>query len=150
MLASLLVTTTAISTASACTGKVTGGGQCVTEERKEIPSASFGFNAMWTGKSILQGELNYVDHTTGMHVHIHELDYLEVWETLEGNKPMPLRKAIFGDHAPSMVRKVSGLMCTLRTTENQAKRTNSKYMSTMAEPNLLLMMQQYTMAVAAM
>jgi hypothetical protein len=28
-------------------GKVTGGGQCVVGDHKEIPSASFGFNAMW-------------------------------------------------------------------------------------------------------
>ena len=31
-----------------------------------------------------------------MHVHIHELEYLEVWHDLPGNKPHPLMKAIFG------------------------------------------------------
>jgi hypothetical protein len=43
-----------------------------------------------------KGELDYVDHITGMHVHIHELTYLEVWEDLPGNKPWPLMKARFG------------------------------------------------------
>ena len=78
-------------------GKVTGGGQCVVGEHKEIPSASYGFNAMWFSRDPApKGEINYVDHTTGQHVHVHILTYLEVWEDLPGNKPHPLRKAIFG------------------------------------------------------
>lgn len=77
-------------------GKVTGGGQCIVGDNVNIPSASFGFNAMWFSRDPSpKGELNYVDHITGMHVHIHELTYLEVWEDLPGNKPWPLRKAIF-------------------------------------------------------
>jgi hypothetical protein len=80
-------------------GKVTGGGQCVVGQHKKIPSASFGFNAMWfEGKQILKGEINYVDHTTGQHVHVHELTYLTVWEDNPGNKPWPKQKAIFGGY----------------------------------------------------
>ena len=77
-------------------GKVTGGGQCIVEGCENIPCASFGFNAMWFSKDDFpKGELNYVDHTTGMHVHIHELEYLAVWESLPGNKPWPFQKAEF-------------------------------------------------------
>jgi len=79
------------------TGKVTGGGQCIVGANKKIPSASFGFNAMWFSRDASpKGEINYVDHITGKHYHVHDLDYLYVWETLQGNKPMPLKKAIFG------------------------------------------------------
>jgi hypothetical protein len=77
-------------------GKVTGGGQCVVGDHKEIPSASFGFNAMWFSRDAKpKGEINYVDHTTGQHVHVHLLDYLLVWEDLPGNKPHPMMKAKF-------------------------------------------------------
>jgi len=78
-------------------GKVTGGGQCIVGENIEVPSASFGFNAIYfTARDVLKGELNYVDHLTGMHVHVHELTYLDVWWDLPGNKPYPLMKAAFG------------------------------------------------------
>ena len=77
-------------------GKVTGGGQCIVGDNENIPSASFGFNAMWfSGDQYPKGELNYVDHISGMHVHMHELTYLVVWEELPGNKPWPYRKAYF-------------------------------------------------------
>ena len=57
MIIQLMVTTRA-------TGKVTGGGQCITDDRSEIPAASFGFNAMWFSKDPApKGELNYIDHT---------------------------------------------------------------------------------------
>lgn len=79
------------------TGKVTGGGQCIVGENIEIPSASFGFNAMWFSRNpIPNGELDYVDHTTGQHVHVHDLTYLEVWDDAPGNKPWPMLKAKFG------------------------------------------------------
>ena len=78
-------------------GKVTGGGQCVVGEHKELPSASFGFNAMWFSRDDApKGEINYVDHTTGQHVHVHILTYLSVWQDLPGNKPHPMMKAKFG------------------------------------------------------
>lgn len=73
-------------------GKVTGGGQIVIPEGK----GSFGFNAMWFSRDPApKGELEWVDHDTGMKVHVHLLDYLEVWEELVGNKPWPLQKAFF-------------------------------------------------------
>ena len=78
-------------------GKVTGGGQCIVGANKEIPSASFGFNAMWFSRDPSpKGEINYVDHITDMHVHAHDLTYLEVWFDEPGNKPWPLMKAKFG------------------------------------------------------
>lgn len=79
------------------TGKVTGGGQCIVGDNEMIPSASFGFNAMWFSRNPTpNGELDYVDHTTGQHVHIHDLTYLEVWFDEPGNKPWPMMKAKFG------------------------------------------------------
>jgi hypothetical protein len=78
-------------------GKVTGGGQCIVGENEEIPSASFGFNAMWFSRDPSpKGEINYVDHITGQHVHVHDLTYLEVWQDEPGNKPWPMLKAKFG------------------------------------------------------
>jgi len=79
------------------TGKVTGGGQCIVGDNEMIPSASFGFNAMWFSRNPApNGEINYVDHITGKHVHVHELTYLEVWQDEPGNKPWPMMKAKFG------------------------------------------------------
>ncbi len=78
-------------------GKVTGGGQCVIEGVKDtIPAGSFGFNAMWFSRNELpNGEINYVDHVTGDHVHVHQLQFLNVWEPEPGNKPQPQMKAWF-------------------------------------------------------
>jgi hypothetical protein len=78
-------------------GKVTGGGQCITASSTTIPAASFGFNAMWFSRDPTpMGEINYVDHVTGQHVHVHKLTYLTVWFPEPGNKPEPLLKAKFG------------------------------------------------------
>jgi len=77
------------------TGWVTGGGQCITPLSGTIPSASFGFNAMWSKDGTPKGEINYVDLITGQHVHVHELTYLHVWGTMEGNKPSELKYAEF-------------------------------------------------------
>ena len=76
-------------------GKVTGGGQImVGEGKKDV--GSFGFNAMWFSRDPgPKGELQYLNHKTGDLVHAHILDYLIVWEPLEGNKPMPLNYAYF-------------------------------------------------------
>lgn len=79
------------------TGKVTGGGQCTVGNNTKIPSASFGFNAMWFSRNPTpNGEINYIDHITGQHVHVHDLTYLEVWFDEPGNKPWPMMKAKFG------------------------------------------------------
>lgn len=79
------------------TGKVTGGGQCIVGDNEMIPSASFGFNAMWFSRNPTpNGELDYVDHITGQHVHVHDLIYLEVWQDEPRNKPWPMLKAKFG------------------------------------------------------
>ncbi len=78
-------------------GKVTGGGQCIVGNNTMIPSASFGFNAMWFSRNPTpNGEINYVDHISGQHVHVHDLTYLEVWQDEPGNKPWPMQKAKFG------------------------------------------------------
>ena len=88
-----------ISTAFACGGKITGGGQCIVDGNMDIPSASFGFNVMAplnaAGPEEVKGELNYVDHTTGKHLHAHEMIYVETWEYEEDNKPWPLRQGAF-------------------------------------------------------
>ena len=105
----VLASNMAIATASASApgGKVTGGGQCIVGSNTEIPSASFGFNAMWFSRDPTpKGELNYVDHLTGMHVHIHELDYVYVGVDLPGNKPWPKRIATFG--GPCTIDGVGG------------------------------------------
>lgn len=79
------------------TGKVTGGGQCIVGSNTQIPSASFGFNAMWFSRNPApNGEINYIDHITGQHVHVHILTYLVVWFDEPGNKPWPMMKAMFG------------------------------------------------------
>jgi hypothetical protein len=86
-----------IRTSAPGNGKVTGGGQCIVGPNTEIPSASFGFNAMWFSRDPTpKGELNYIDHITGQHVHVHDLTYLEVWDDAPGNKPWPMLKAKFG------------------------------------------------------
>ena len=99
-LAGLILMVLVIQSVSACeppeTGKITGGGHGKIGENG-IPGGSFGFNVMWFSKDPgPKGELEYVDHNTGMNVHAHDIDYLEVWEELVGNKPWPLKKGIFG------------------------------------------------------
>ncbi len=99
MAATILMAALAISTAVplsyACEGKVTGGGQCIVGTNTKIPSASFGFNVMSSDRQGVKGELNYVDHISGMHVHMHIIDYLEVWGPEPGNKPWPFQYAFF-------------------------------------------------------
>ena len=103
----LQITIIEVMVSTSATGKVTGGGQCITGLSSEIPAASFGFNAMWFSRDPApKGELNYIDHITGMHVHIHAMTYLEVSVDEPGNKPMPLRIAIFG--GPCRINGVEG------------------------------------------
>jgi hypothetical protein len=104
----LALTVLTVPFAFACepTGWVTGGGQCIVGANTKIPSASFGFNAMHSKDGTPKGELDYVDHITGKHVHIHELDYLWVWGTMPGNKPSELMVAMFG--GPCTIDGVGG------------------------------------------
>jgi len=75
--------------------KVTGGGHGKIGENG-IPGGSFGFNVMWFSRDEFpKGELNYVDHNTGMKIQAHDIEFLRVWEELPGNKPWPFRKAEF-------------------------------------------------------
>jgi len=78
-----------------CSGKVTGGGQCITGSSTTIPAASFGFNAMVTGPDDVKGELNYVDHVTLEHFHMHIVTWLDVTVDNPPNKPWPMRIADF-------------------------------------------------------
>jgi hypothetical protein len=80
------------------TGKITGGGQGdVAGADGMVPAGSFGFNVMWFSRDEYpKGELNYVDHIIGMHVHIHDMEYLSVWEDNPGNKPWPMLMGEFG------------------------------------------------------
>jgi len=61
-----------------CPGKVTGGGQipkvCAPEGK-----ASFGFIIVYyAGDPAPKGELQYIDHESGMKVHGHDMIYLKV------------------------------------------------------------------------
>ncbi|MCX6655585.1 MAG: hypothetical protein NTY03_10785 [Candidatus Bathyarchaeota archaeon] len=104
-LVALAIISLSAQSANAC-GWVTGGGQCIVEGNTKIPSASFGFNAMLDKDGNPKGELNYVDHIHGMHVHVHELQWLSVEDTWPGNKPSELRKVWFG--GPCTVNGVEG------------------------------------------
>jgi len=113
------------------TGKVTGGGQCIVGDDDEVPSASFGFNAMWFSRDPTpKGELNYIDHTTGMHVHIHTLTYLQVWEDLPGNKPYPLMKATFG--GPCTIDGIEGYFADVYVEDHGEPGTNDKFQITLS------------------
>ena len=113
-----------ISVTTLAGGKVTGGGYVCMH-------ASFGFNAMWfSSRAKLQGELNYVDHITGMHVHIHELTYLSVWEDLPGNKPWPLMKAIFG--GPCTIDGEEGFFADVYVEDNGEPGTMDKFQITLS------------------
>ena len=60
-------------------GKVTGGGHGKIPSSPGIPGGSFGFNGMYSEKNpVLKGEIQYVDHDTGMKVHGHTMTDLWV------------------------------------------------------------------------
>ena len=63
-------------------GKVTGGGQIeapVQTGGKKVDKASFGFNVMYQETDPApKGELEYLDHATGMNVHAHDMTRLVV------------------------------------------------------------------------
>lgn len=92
MLFAISVSILMLSTVYACPqGKVTCGGQIVVGSE-----ASFGFNTMQFSRDAgPKGELQYKDHVTGMTVHAHKLEFLEVYGDAPGNKPSTLRGARF-------------------------------------------------------
>lgn len=55
-----------------CPSKVTGGGQIGFTICCDYHRATFGFNIQCRGGN-LKGELQYVDHLTGMKIHIHDM-----------------------------------------------------------------------------
>lgn len=65
--------------AYSCTpGKVTGGGQIALSPI----AGSFGFNVMYkVGDTVPKGDLEYIDHETGMNVHAHDMTLLEVYDS---------------------------------------------------------------------
>jgi len=91
----VLMIPSAFPSVFAC-GKVTGGGHGKIGETVRTPAGSFGFNAMWFSRDPApKGELQYVDHITGMKVHAHDIDGLWVHTYLAGNKPWPYQVAEF-------------------------------------------------------
>jgi hypothetical protein len=105
-------------------GKVTGGGHGKVGTQVRTPAGSFGFNAMWTKKG-LKGELQYVDHTTGMKVHAHDLDYLYVYEPNPPNKPYPMKIAEFG--GPCTVNGEDGYYFYVYVEDNGEPGKNDKF-----------------------
>lgn len=82
-LAGLMLTVLLILPVSACVlpsyGKVTGGGHGKIPSSPGIPGGSFGFNVRWSeGDPAPKGEIQYVDHSTGMRVHGHTMTDLWV------------------------------------------------------------------------
>ncbi|MFX1495579.1 MAG: post-COAP-1 domain-containing protein [Promethearchaeota archaeon] len=123
-----------VSSVFACeppeTGKITGGGHGKIGENG-IPGGSFGFNVMWFSKDPApKGELEYVDHDTGMNVHAHSIEYLEVWEELIGNKPWPLRKGIFG--GPCTIDGESGFTFDVYIEDNGEPGKNDVFKITLS------------------
>jgi hypothetical protein len=72
----LTLFTMTVSLAYSCTpGKVTGGGQITLSPQR----GSFGFNIMYSaGDTVPKGDLEYIDHETGMNVHTHDMTGLVV------------------------------------------------------------------------
>jgi hypothetical protein len=68
-----------VSLAYSCTpGKVTGGGQITLSPQR----GSFGFNVMYSaGDTAPKGDLEYIDHETGMNVHAPDMTLLEVYDS---------------------------------------------------------------------
>jgi hypothetical protein len=55
-----------------CPSKVTGGGQIGFVVCRDYHRANFGFNIQ-CHRCELKGELQYIDHLTGMKIHIHDI-----------------------------------------------------------------------------
>ncbi|MCJ7634563.1 hypothetical protein MUP77_19500 [Candidatus Bathyarchaeota archaeon] len=78
----ILITPNAIACIESTSGKVTGGGQIPLDpEQTTLPGGSFGFNVMYYPDKMdaPKGELEYIDHVTGMNVHAHTMTGLEVF-----------------------------------------------------------------------
>ena len=77
-----------VSPVIACVpAKITGGGHGETFTASFTPAGSFGFNVMASeGDPAPKGELEYIDHDTGMNVHGHTMIDLAVWPINNGKK----------------------------------------------------------------
>lgn len=107
-------------------GKVTGGGQIAVDPCGKRDVGSFGFNAMWFSRDDgPKGELQYLNHVTDKLVHAHIVDYLIVWEPLEGNKPMPLKKAYF--YGPCTVNHEEGYWFSVYVEDDGEPKNPDKF-----------------------
>lgn len=78
----VLITPIAVAFLESTPGKVTGGGQIPLDpEQTTLPGGSFGFNVRYYPNKMdaPKGELEYVDHNTGMKAHAHNMTGLEVF-----------------------------------------------------------------------
>ena len=84
----MVLTVLTVSPAIACApGKITGGGHGETLLSSGVPAGSFGFNVMYSeGDPAPKGELEYIDHSTGMNVHGHTMTDLVIWPISNGKK----------------------------------------------------------------
>lgn len=107
-------------------GKVTGGGQIAVDPYGKKDVGSFGFNAMWFSRDDgPKGELQYLNHVTDKLVHAHIVDYLIVWEPLEGNKPMPLKKAYF--YGPCTINHEEGYWFSVYVEDDGEPKNPDKF-----------------------
>ena len=67
-----------------CPSKVTGGGQIGFTICLDYHRANFGFNIQ-CARCELKGELQYIDHLTGMKIHIHDMHSLVFNDLGSGN-----------------------------------------------------------------
>lgn len=58
--------------------KVTGGGWII--PCGEADKATFGFNAQQYSSGVVKGDLEYIDHNTGMNVHGYEITWVSVYD----------------------------------------------------------------------
>ena len=122
------MSTSSFVTANACQfGKVTGGGLCIVGSNSQVHMASFGFNAMWFSRDPKpKGELNYVDQIAGLHVNMHQINFLEVSIDLPGNKPYPMQHAYF--YGPCTINGVGGHFAWVQVNDNgEPSKTDAFY-----------------------
>ena len=77
--------------------KITGGGHGEVEGADGVPAGSFGFNVMYSDNKggMVKGDLEFIDHVTGMNVHAWDMEGINVWEDYPSNKPGPWLKGEF-------------------------------------------------------
>ncbi len=112
-------------------GKITGGGQITIPDGK----ASFGFNVMEFSKDEgPKGELDYIDHMTGIKVHAHSIDIiLYVAQPNPGNKPYPMRVAQF--EGPCMVNHKDGYWFKVFVVDEGEPGKNDQFYIDVVGPN---------------